>query len=398
MLTEHRGHVRETLGTSRGIFILDPTSFPKRGDKTVGVARQWCGQLGKEENCVVAGVLAYASERGHALLDRRLYLPELWAGNLARRRKAGVPDDVVFRTSGELAYEMITQARRERVPHAWITGDEEFGKLPWLQDWLDEDGERYILEVPCLTCVWTALPRGRKLGPKGISERLRRRGPGRPRLVRVDALLRQVPKRAWTLHEIRGGSKGPIRVRAVLLRIRLHRKKRMQRDGWLLMTRTVDQRPQTKYFLSNAASNASIMELLRAGFARWPVEQCFGQEKNETGLGDFETRSWLGWHHHTALAFLAHHWLVLERNRLGEKISRDDDGRSATCLLCRGADGTPATTRLATSDASSAGSESRCAHLALEEGTSRSSRPSAAQARGVGPREVRNSHVPLNSA
>lgn len=344
----------ETLGSSHGILILDPTSFPKRGDKTVAVARQWCGQLGKEENCVVAGVLAYASEKGHALLDRRLYLPEAWAEDLARRRRAGVPDDVVFRTSGELAYEMITQVRREGFPHAWITGDEEFGKLPWLQDWLNDDGERHIFEVPCLTCVWTSLPRGRKPGPKGISERLRHRGPGRPRLVRVDALVHQLPKRAWTIHEVRGGSKGPLRVRAVLLRIRLHRKKRMQRDSWLLMTRTVEQRPQTKYFLSNASSNASIIELLRAGFARWPVEQCFGQEKNETGLGDFETRSWLGWHHHTALAFLAHHWLVLERNRLGEKIPRDDDRGSPTRRLCRGADGTPAATRLATPDAPSA--------------------------------------------
>jgi len=334
VLAEHRRHVRETMGSPRGILILDPTSFPKRGDKSVGVARQWCGQLGKEENCVVGGNLAYASGQGHTFLDRRLYLPKTWAENRTRRRAAGVPDDVVFRKSWELAYEMISQVRRERFPHGWITGDEEFGKVPLFHDWLQEDGERYILEVPCRTRVWVTLPRKRIHGPKGLLDRLRVRGVGRPRLVRVDDLAKEVSPKGWTVHEVRDASKGPIRIQAALVRVRFHRPQRGdRREGWLLVTQTLDQRHQVKYFQSNAARDISKDALLRAGFARWPVEQCHGQGKDEAGLGQYETRSWAGWHHHTALSFLAHHWLVLERNRLGGKIPRDDGRRSATDFL-----------------------------------------------------------------
>lgn len=399
LLSEHRRHVRETLGSPHGIFILDPTSFPKRGDKSVGVARQWCGQLGKEENCVVAGILAYASERGHAFLDRRLYLPKHWTENLRRRRTAGVPKDVVFRTSGELAYEMIYKIRRDGFPHAWIIGDEEFGKLPWFQDWLHEDGEHYVLEIPCSHRVWVTLPRRRVRGPKGLSERLRIRGPGRPRLVRVDMLARELHKRAWAVHEVREGSKGPIRVRAALVRVRLHRQRKIQRrEGWLLITHTLDQQHQTKYFQSNASADVAIQELLRAAFARWPVEQCHGQGKNETGLGDYETRSWLGWHHHTALSFLAHHWLVLERNRLGEKIPRDDGRRGATRLLHRLADGTSAPTPVGPTHAAPAAPESDRAPVPLEEGARSGSDAGAARADHRGTRQGSNhSHAEVNS-
>ena len=198
LLTEHRRHVRETLG----------------------VARQWCGQLGKEENCVVGVNLAYAAEKGHTFLDRRLYLPQKWAADRGRCREAGVPEDVQFCTSWALGYEMIGEVRREGLRHGWVTGAEEFGKVPRFQDWLDEDGERYILEVPCRTRVGVTLSRKRIRGRKGLLERLRARGPGRPRWVRVDVLAQKLPPKAWTGHEVRDASKGPIRVRAALLRDR----------------------------------------------------------------------------------------------------------------------------------------------------------------------------------
>lgn len=235
-MAAHRRHVNETLGSPRGIIIIDPTSFPKRGEKSVGVARQWCGQLGKEENCVVGVNLAYASEKGHSFLDRRLYLPKCWAEDPLRRREAGVPDDVLFRTSWELAYEMICQVRREGIPHGWIIGDEEFGKVPCLQDWLREDGERYVLEVPCTTRVGVALPKKRISGPRGLLERLRIRGPGRPRWIRVDQLAKRLSPKAWTTHEVRDASKGPIRVRAALLRV-LHTASASLAHHWLVSER-----------------------------------------------------------------------------------------------------------------------------------------------------------------
>jgi SRSO17 transposase len=317
--------VCETLGSPTGVFILDPTGFPKRGDYSVGVARQWCGQLGKTENCQIGVNLTYASEHGHTFLDRRLYVPRSWAFNQERRRAAGIPDDVVFRTSWQLAYEMIGTACAEGLPHIWITGDEEFGKVPRFHDWLSEDNERYIFEVPVKTRVWLTLPRGRIRGRKRLLERLAELGPGRPRLVRVDQIGKELPRRAYSEVHIRNASKGPIRVQAVALRVRFHRgKKKARPEGWLVLSEGLDQQRKRKFFVSNAAPDSSLVSMLSAGYARWPIEQDHGQGKNETGLGHYETRTWAGWHHHTALSFLGHHFLVMQRNRLGGKISRDD--------------------------------------------------------------------------
>lgn len=324
-LREHRRHVCETLGSPYAVLILDSTSFPKRGDQSVGVARQWCGQRGKEENCQVCVNLSYASPLGHTFLDRRLYLPRGWSADGVRRRLCGIPPEVAFRTSGQLANEMICTARSQEVPHAWITGDEEFGKVPWLHDDLDQQQQRYIFEVPVRTRVWLTLPKGRRRGPKGLLERLSEIGPGRPALMRVDQVVQRLPQRAYRSVRVRDASKGPIEVLAVRLRVRFHRgAKKARPQGWLIISETLDQRRQRKFFVSNAEPTCSFSSMLQAGYARWPIEQDHGQGKNETGLGHYETRSWLGWHHHTALSFLAHHFLVLQRNRLGEKISRND--------------------------------------------------------------------------
>jgi len=383
LLVEHRQHLRMTLASPKGILILDPTSFPKRGDKSVGVTRQWCGQLGKEENCVVGVNLSYASEKGHAFLDRRLYLPEDWADDFPRRRAARVPDDVVFRTSGQLAYEMLRRIRRERFPHSWVTGDEEFGKLPWLHDALHADSERYVFEIPTSTTIWLALPKRHRRGRIGTLRHYRVLGPGRPRKIRVDALLHRLPERLWRNHEVRDGSKGPISVRAALLRVKFNRRNGPERpERWLLIMQTLDQRAETKYFTSNAADDVMVEDLLLAAFSRWTIEQNHGQGKNETGLGDYETRSWPGWHHHTALCFLAHHWLVLERNRLGEKIPRDDRGRSAQGLLRRFADPSRPAAEICPTHAAPTEAQSCSAHIALEEDARPSSDTEAACSSG----------------
>ncbi|MGH9364230.1 MAG: IS701 family transposase [Thermoanaerobaculia bacterium] len=325
MLVEHQHHVRETMGSANGVLILDPTSFPKRGDKTVAVQRQWCGERGKQDNCVAGINLSYACESGHTFLDRRLYLPRSWASDMRRRREAGVPDDVVFRPDWQLSFEMVRDARAEGIPHSWLTGDEQFGKSPPLHDWLDELGERYIFELTVRAQVWLTLPTGRIHGPTGLLERLAHLRPGRPRLMRVDEIAKALPGRAWTPLYIRDASKGPIVVQAVRLRVRFQREDEDFRpEGWILLSETLDQKRQRKFFASNAAINCSIASMASAAYSRWPIEQDHGQGKNETGLGDYETRTWRGWHHHTALSFLAHHFLVTQRNRMGGKIPGDD--------------------------------------------------------------------------
>lgn len=331
MLIEHRRHVRETMGSPNAVLILDPTTYPKRGDKTVAVQRQWCGERGKPDNCVAGINLSYACEIGHTFLDRRLYLPRSWASDMRRRQAAGVPDDVVFRTDWQLSFEMVRDARVEGIPHAWITGDEQFGKSPPLHDWLERLGERYIFELPVRAQVWLTLPRGRIRGPIGLLERLAHVRPGRPRLMRVDEIAEALPERAWEPLYIRDASKGPILVRAVRLRVRFQREDESHRpEGWLLLSETLDQKRERKFFASNAEIRCSLPSMTAAAYSRWPIEQDHGQGKNETGLGDYETRTWRGWHHHTALSFLAHHFLVTQRNRLGEKIPGDDGRRDAS--------------------------------------------------------------------
>lgn len=334
LIREHGRHVRETLGTEHGVLVLDSTSAPKRGEHSVGVQRQWCGQRGKEENCQVWMNLEYASEKGHAQINRKLYLPRDWCLDLKRRKECGVPDDVEFRTGGELSFEMIVQARHGQMPHAWITGDEEFGKAIPLHKRLEALAEQYVFEMPSSTRVWISLPKGRKHGSGGIISKLRKTRSGRPRSVEVRDLLKDLPSQAWREYVIRAGSKGPIIVQAALLRVHYGpRQDRGRGPRWLLISRTLDPRGDVKYFKSNAPEDIDVARMLPAAYARWSIEQCHGQGKNEVGLGDYETRSWKGWHHHTALAMLAHHFLTLERNQLGEKIPRDDGGRIPSAVL-----------------------------------------------------------------
>lgn len=335
LLREHQRHVTQTLGDARGVLVLDTTGFPKKGPHSVGVKRQWCGQLGKEDNCQVAVTLTYASRHGHTLLNRRLYLPEEWARDAARRTKAGVPEEVVFRRSWELGLEMVEGARALDVPHEWVTGDEEFGQSVELHDLLESRGEKYIFEIRSNAYVWDRLPKLRRKASKGrpaTGPLLRKDSPGSRPVREIAAGLRT---KDWETFEIRPGSKGPLQVRVAWMPVIAVRDRRPGPPQWLLITQTLGSKPQTKYFLSNAPPDESLESMLAGAYSRFTIEQCHEQGKQEVGFRDYETRSWTGWHHHTALALVAHHFLVAEKRRLGEKISRDHPGAGAAGVLCR---------------------------------------------------------------
>lgn len=333
VLVEHQRHVIETLGDRHGVLVLDTTGFPKKGPHSVGVKRQWCGQLGKEDNCQIAATLTYASRKGHTLLNRSLYLPEEWAKDEKRRRKCGVPDEVVFRRSWELGLEMVEEARRLGVPHAWVTGDEEFGQSVELHDLLECQGERYIFEIRSNTHVWDQPPKLRERGRRGGPPTGPLLAPDSPKARPVWEIARGLKVKDWETYEIRQGSKGPLCLRVAWMPVIAVRQRRPGPAQWLVITQTLGKKPETKYFISNAPVKASIEEMLSGAFARFSIEQCHEQGKQEVGLGDYETRSWVGWHHHTALALLAHHFLITEQRRLGEKIRRDHRRAGAAGLL-----------------------------------------------------------------
>jgi SRSO17 transposase len=312
VMAELRSHVRETLADPQAILILDPSAFPKSGTESCGVARQWCGRLGKQENCQIGVFLVYAAAGGYAPLDRRLYLPKDWAADPARREKCHVPEEVKFQESWRIGVSLLERCRGD-LPHAWVGGDDELGRPASFRSWLERHGERYLLDVPCNTNV-------RDLECRRPPRR--RAGRGRKREVpfcRADAwAARQVDSR-WTRLTVQDGERGPLRVDAMTVRVRTREKRRVGPEERLLVTRTVETQPQTHYSLSNAAPGVPLSELVRVRFTRHRIEETFGAGKGEAGLGQYEVRSWVGWHHHMTLSLLALWFLILERWGMGGK-------------------------------------------------------------------------------
>jgi SRSO17 transposase len=317
VMAELRHHVREVLGHPQAVLILDPSAFPKTGTESCGVARQWCGRLGKQDNCQLGVFLAYAAPGGYAPLDRRLYLPKDWAADPGRREKAHVPAGVEFQESWRIAVDLLERCRKD-LPHAWVTGDDEMGRPADFRDWLRHNGERYVLDVPCNTSV-------RDLECR--RPRRRRAGRGRKREVpfrRADTWAARQPDCRWTRLTIRDGERGPLRVDAMTVRVRTKQERRIGPEERLVVMRTVEAKPRVHYSLSNAGPEVPLDELVRVRFTRHRVEEVFGAGKGEAGLADYEVRSWVGWHHHMTLALLALWFLILERLQVGgENPGRD---------------------------------------------------------------------------
>jgi SRSO17 transposase len=318
--------VNQELGTEQGTLIVDEMGVPKCGDQSVGVARQYCGATGKIDNCQVGVYVAYASATGHTLLDERLYLTEEWAADIKRRKEAGVPEAIVFRTKPELALELIRSVGPQ-VRHGWVTFDEGYGKDPGFLSGLEELDERYIGEVPKSFRCWRQRPEVEqpKPGRTGRPRRKPRVRRGEPEPQTAEAIAASLPSSAWKRLRFREGTKGIQLAHFAAVRIVAERDDLPGPDLWLVIERSCDQAPYIKYYVSNAAPDCPLLELAQAGHSRWPVEDCFLRGKQELGLDDYEVRGWRGWHHHMTLVMLAMWFLVLEKRRLGEKIGAGND-------------------------------------------------------------------------
>jgi SRSO17 transposase len=334
VMAELRRHVGEVLGHPHAILILDPSGFPKSGTESCGVARQWCGRLGKQDNCQLGVFLIYAAPGGSAPLDRRLYLPTDRAEDPARRVKAHVPADVEFREAWRIAEDLLERCRQD-LPHAWVTGDDEMGRPAEFRDWLRRNGERYVLDVPCNTSV-------RDLECR--RPRRRRAGRGRKREVpfcRADTWTARQPDSRWTRLTVRDGERGPLRVDAMMVRVRTQQERRVGPEERLVVMRTVEAKPQTHYSLSNAGPEVTLGELVQVRFTRHRIEEVFESGKGEAGLAHYEVRSWVGWHHHMTLSLLALWFLILERRRVGGENPGGDGVTGAGDLRAAAADPGP---------------------------------------------------------
>jgi len=303
--------VGQQLGEDDGVLVIDPSGFTKKGTKSVGVARQWCGRHGKVENCQLGVYLGYVSRQEHALVDVRLYLPQEWIKDRKRRQAAGVPRSTRFQTRHQLALEMILE-NRNWLPHAWIAGDDEFGRAATFRCALQELDERYLLAVPANTNV-----RDLEIEAPAADPRAHRK----TSFCRVDAWAAAQPNSNWTRILVRDGEKEPLEVEAISCRVKAKlTAKHMPYDEILVVIRCLDERGVTKvdYYLSNASPTTPRRELVRVAKAEHRIEDCLKRGKSEAGLADYEVQKWAGWHHHQILSLIAA-WFLVEETRRGKK-------------------------------------------------------------------------------
>jgi len=321
-------HVTEVLGDPDASLNVDETGFPKKGTKSVGVQRQYAGCLGRTDNCQVGVFVNYRSKAGHTLIDRRLFLPEEWAADAARRKAAGVPAAVVFRTKPELAMEMVQQAVVRELPFRWVTGDSIYGDSPKFVQGVRGLGKWYVVDCAAVARVWLTEPVVIPAGTKGRRGRATTQPHVATKPQRVDEVVAGLPATVWRRVVVAEGSQGPRYFEYTELGVWFSEEGLPSGPERLLVRRSVGQQPELKYHRSNAPAEVPLDQLARVRGGHWSVEQSFEAAKGECGLDEYETRGWVGWHHHITLAMLALWFLALQRRRLGEKRAPDDRARS----------------------------------------------------------------------
>jgi SRSO17 transposase len=318
MRDELARQVGREIGRPDGVIVFDPSAFPKKGTASVGVQRQWCGRLGKVENCQVGVSLGYVSELEHALVDFRLSLPEEWAKDEARRKACGVPEGLRYQTRHDLALEML-ERRGAVLPHGWVSGDDEMGRPAWFRRELNGRQERYLLAVPSNTSIRDLEAEPPVYGGKG-------RPPKAP-FRQVRAWCEALPAEAWVRLTVRDGEKGPLEVEVVKRRVESKVERRVVGFEELLVAARYVEGGKLKsdYHLSNAAAETPLAELARVAKAEHRIEECLKRSKSEAGLGDYQVRNWEGWQNHQTLSLIAT-WFLLQEARRGKKGGAGVDG------------------------------------------------------------------------
>jgi SRSO17 transposase len=285
-----RDYVIEHLGDRDGVLIADETGFVKKGTRSAGVQRQYCGTAGRTENCQVGTFLAYASARGHALIDRELYLPQSWAGDRDRCRAAGIPDEVEFTTKPRQAQAMISRAIEAGVPFAWFTADEAYGQAKYLQAWLEDQDVFYVVAIRRSDTFTTSAGE-----------------------QRADALIAAAPARSWQRLAVGAGAHGPREYHWARIPVRTG--PRAARGNWLLARRSISDPAEIACYACYGPRRSTLADLAWIAGSRWHIEECFQQAKGEAGLDHYQVRTWRAWYAHTTLSMLALAWLAASRAR-----------------------------------------------------------------------------------
>jgi SRSO17 transposase len=315
-----QAEVPSAHGSPVGVVgVIDESAFAKKGTHSAGVARQHNGRLGKEDNCQVGVFLIGVTPAGTALLDHRLYLPKPWCEDTpearGRREKAHIPDGVTFQPKARIAAELVRDvAVLGQTTLDWVVADEEYGKAGHFHDAMDELGQRYVVEVPVTTTVWTADP-ATCVPPPGARGRVPT-APTREGVLSVAAVAAGLPIGAWHALKVREGAVGPLVFEFAAVRVWAMRDQKPGPPVWLLIRRSLEETPEVKSYISNGDSETTLGVMALVACSRFRVEEFFEACKSYLGMSQYETRSYVGWHHHMALVAVAHLFVTLTRVRL----------------------------------------------------------------------------------
>lgn len=300
--------VSELIGDEEeGALVVDGVGFPKQGKKSAGVARQWCGRLGKVENCQVGVFLGYVNSEERILMDKRLFLPEKWINDEERRIEAGIPEDIEFKTKPELALDMISHAEKNNVPFGWINADDLYGRSIEFRQELNDNEHTYMVDIPCDTKVWLSEDIDSTTGEPKRAPR------------RVDKIKKELEPKQMERLFVRDTERKELWTKVSVLRVHPVKNNKPLGELWLIIRKNEDE-DEYVYQFSNAPQDTTLKKLVKMSYTRYWIERSIEDAKGEVGLADYEVRKWKGWHHHMTMCMLAMLLLLeVKLNLLGEK-------------------------------------------------------------------------------
>lgn len=325
IIDKYRSLVNEDIGHPDGALIFDESCFVKKGDDSVGVARQYCGTIGKVDNCQVGVFAAYTSAHGYALIDKRLYIPEQWFSDdySVKREKCKLPDEVKFQTKPGLAAEMLKDlAVKKQIPFRYVLADSVYATSPEFIGAVESlTGVTYLGQAPENTTCWPKQPSVvvKKYKYRGKMETKKKLSDNTKEPITFKALANKINSFFWYRRKVSEGAKGPIEYEFTKRRVVLAHQGLPLKTVWLLMRRTIGNEPQYSYFISNAPLSTRLEKFVWLSGLRWSIEQCFEETKTELGMDQYEVRKFLGWNHHVLTCMLAHYFLWHLKIRLGGK-------------------------------------------------------------------------------
>lgn len=323
LLKQLRKDVCQLLGDpTDGALILDESGIPKQGEMSVGVQRQYCGRLGKVENCQVGVYLAYANSQNTSLVDYRLYLPESWVSDNERSKKCGVPQEITFQTKAQLGLEMIRSFKAENHQFGWVNMDSHYGEQPWLLKRIDNEVICYMADIPSSTHIFTDKPLTEiplRQGDRGRHPTKTRLVAGSPQPIEVRAFAKTLAESDWTRVSVRKTERGWLIADFAAVRVWHSVDNLPFQEVWLVMRRDIGSNAPIRYSFSNAESHTPLLRLAQMQCRRYWVERALEDAKGEAGLSEYQVRGWKGWHHHMAMTLLAMLFLLQLTLHFGSK-------------------------------------------------------------------------------